>query len=404
MPNNIKHRALQIVHRGIDRLWVDPLESQIIPRLESGKQTRFRSVFLRRSSWFADVGRIAVMDLRVNVMRWAGPEWTVTYIGDGESTEVLSNILFPEPPKVDELPRVYLWQVPALIQKYSGNGDLVVCELNKILRWALNGVKISFAVPRWIRQVLEEIDRPMENILASMSSNMRRNIRRLEKKGFSYSFTQEKEDFDFFYYRMYLPYLTSRHKGQGMILDDYEDVHNEFVKGELMLIKDGQDPICGGVSYMDGDLYVGQIMGILDGEIDLVKRGVILALYWYSLHWAHDQGARRFDFGGSRALMSNGVFIFKQRWGTRVYLHKSMHTLWSFYAQVLPHKLHRHLNELGLITSLDGKCYRLILDGPPEYSSSIDMQREIILADKCGLEGLALISNKGAVRTISSSN
>ena len=228
MLNNVKPRALQLVqlvHRGIDRFWVEPLEYQIIPRLESGKKTRLRAVFLRWASWCANVGRVAIMDLRVDVMRFTGSEWAVTYIGDGKSIEALCTILFPDRPKVDELPRIFLWQVPALIQKLAGEGDLVVCELNEIVHWSPNDLNTSFVVPRWIRQVLEEIDRPMESILTSMEKAMRRNVRRLEQQGFSYSFTKSKEDFDNFYYRMYLPYIRLRHEGKGMNLDDYETVH-----------------------------------------------------------------------------------------------------------------------------------------------------------------------------------
>ena len=278
---NLRRRALQLVdlvHRGIDRFWIHPLESQIIPRLESGKQNRLRSVSLRWASWCANVGRIAVMDLRVGVKRCAGSEWTVTYIGDGTSIAALCTILFPEPPKVNELPRVFLWQVPALVQKFSDEGDLVVCELNEIVRWSPNGLTTSFVVPRWIKQVLEEIDRPMDNILASMEKAMRRNVRLFEKQGFSYLFTQSKEDFDLFYYRMYLPYIRLRHEGQGMSLDDYETVHKLFMEGGLILIKDGQDPVCGGVFSLDGDMCIGQVMGVLDGDFDLVKRRVNVAL------------------------------------------------------------------------------------------------------------------------------
>ncbi|GAH01987.1 unnamed protein product, partial [marine sediment metagenome] len=115
-----------------------------------------------------------------------------------------------------------------------------MCELNEIVRWSPNGLNTFFVVPPWIKQVLEEIDRPMENILASMNRNMRRNIHRLEKHGFSYVFTQEKDDFDLFYYGMYLPYITFRHEGQGMILEDYETIHNIFLQRGLVLTKDGQ--------------------------------------------------------------------------------------------------------------------------------------------------------------------
>lgn len=397
----MKHRALQLVHQSIVRLWVHPLESKTIPRLESAKQTKLNSALLRWFSWWANVGRILVLDLRVNVVRLAGTEWNVTYFGTGESLEAISSMLFPEMPGVDKLPRVFLWRVPALVQKYTSEGDLVVCELNQILDWSFNGLQIFFTVPLFIKQVFEGIDQPLDNILVPMNQTIRRNIRKLENQGFSYSITRDVDDFDFFYYRMYLPYITSRHEGQGMILDNYESTRNEFKKGELFQVMDGKDPVCGMICELHGELCVAKEMGVLDANFELVKSGVNVALWWFMLLWARDQGAKNFDFGSSRAVISNGVFNFKRQWGTRVILHKGIHSHWSFYAQQLPENLREHLNELGFITSLDGKCYKLILNGYNHAYSPIDISREAAYAAKCGLDGLAIYANKDSVRITS---
>lgn len=397
----MKDRALQLVFQSIVRFWVHPLESRIIPRLESARQTRINSTFLKWFSWWANAGRVAVLELRVDVVRWVGSEWSVTYIGDGASTEYLNTILFSETPKTEEFPQVYIWQVPGLIQRFSGEGDLVVCELNEILKWSFDGLNTFFIGLPSIIQVLEGIDRPLEEIMSSMNQTMRRRVRQLETERFSYIFTQEKEDFDFFYYRMYLPYTNLRHHGQGMILNDYETTLNYFKQGGLILIKDGLDPVCGMLCLLEGDMCHALQMGVLDGEFDLVKRGVNVALWWFMLLWARDQGAQKFDFGISWAQTSNGVFNFKRQWGTRVYLNQLVSTRLSFYAQVLPDKLRAHLNTLGNITIVDGKFYQLILLNPKETSTTTDYTRELKHAESCGLAGLVLISDNSKLQVIS---
>ncbi len=108
-----------------------------------------------------------------------------------------------------------------------------------------------------------------------------------------------------------------------------------------------------------------------------------------------------FDFGSCRAQTSNGVFNFKRQWGTRVYLNKNIHTQWSFYAQVLPDKLRKHLNALGIITIVDGKCYELIMIDPKESSSTADFTRELKHAATHGLAGLVVISEKGKMQVVS---
>jgi hypothetical protein len=394
-------KPMQVMHQGIERFWIHPLEVKLIPRLESHKGTLFRRIALRLGAWFANLGRLIVLNLRVKVVRWVGSDWSVTYIGDGASIEYLSTILFPEKPRVEELPRVYFWQTPTLVQNFSGEGDLVICELNKILRWSPKRSNIFFVTPPWIKQVLEDIDRPLEDILASMNRSTRRHIHRLEKQEFTYSFTQSMEDFDFFYHRMYLPTIKSRHKGQGMIVNDYEAVQKDFLTGGLGLIMDNQKPICGGLFRLDGDTFTAQLGGVLDGEVDLVKRRVNVALFWFELNWARAQGAKRYDFGSSRAQTSNGAFEFKRQMGTCVYPHKFVYTRWNFYAQELPEKLREHLNKLGFITRRDGKFYRIILDGSTKNSRSNDIQEKCGLASRCGLDGLMLLSDQGEMRVIS---
>ena len=403
MANNLSSRALSLVHHGIARWWVHPLENRVIPWLESGRQTRFRSAILRWAAWCANVGRILVLELRVNVQRWVGSRWSVTYIGDGTSTEYLSSIMFPNEHTVVELPRVFLWQVPALVQKYTGEGDLVVCELNEIARWSLSDVNTFFVVPLWIKQVLEEIDRPMEDILASINRTTRKNIRRLEKQDFSLVLTHKKEDFDLFYYRMYLPHITSRHKGRGMILDEYELLRKIFISGGLLLIKDGQNPVCGALHYMDGNTCVIRQGGVLDADFELVKRGVKIAQSWFMIQWAHNQGIQRIDFGSSRAQASDGVFQFKRHMGTRVVSHKYIYTQWGFYGQSLPENLRNHLNIQRMITVVDRKFHLVLLSDSNDSTSSVDIARELKFASACGLSGLVVINENGERRVISHS-
>ncbi|GAG94761.1 unnamed protein product, partial [marine sediment metagenome] len=152
---------------------------------------------------------------------------------------------------------------------------------------------------------------------------------------------------------------------------------------------------------LDGDTCVARHMGVLDGEFDLVKRGVIVALYWFMLHWAHDQGAKRLDFGSSRAQTSNGVFQFKRQMGTRVVPHKYIYTQWSFYAHLLPNNLRDHLNTMGMITTVDNKCYKVRLINPKDSTTTADFTREMKHATACGLTGLVVFSERGKMQVIS---
>jgi hypothetical protein len=310
-------------------------------------------------------------------------------MGAGFSFEELHHILFPRPADVEELPPVFLWQVPALAKKFADRGELVVCQLNRIIRWRPRGTYV-FTVPDWIRQVLD-IARPLEDILGAMNQNMRRNLRKMEKQGFSYVFTQEQEDFDLFYHRMYRPYIHMRY-GTRFITAEYDPLRRQFEQGGLILVKRGQEPICGMLCRVVGDTCEADQMGVFEGQFDLVRKGASVALWWFMMDWARRNDLRRFDFGASRARTADGTFNFKRQWGTRVVSERDIHTKWVFYGEDLPLRLRHHLNEQGFISKVDGLHYRIVLLGPGEELTDAELAYERKSASGCGLDGVLLIS------------
>jgi hypothetical protein len=384
----IKSRILKSVHKLIDRYWVDPLQRRI-PDWATMMPGWWQRVLLKGALWSVNLGRLAITDFRVHVRRWRGPNWSVVYIGAGSSLEELYHILFPVPPEVEELPRAFLWQMPDLAVKFAGQGELVVCELNRIIRWRPRGMYV-FTVPCWIRQVLD-IARPIEDILASMNQNMRRNLRKMKEQGFDYVFTQRQEDFDLFYYKMYRPYIHERH-GVRAPLADYDPLHCQFEKSGLILVRCAQEPVCGMLCRVVGDTCEADQMGVFEGQFDLVRKGANVALWWFMMDWARCNGLRCFDFGASRAQTANGTFNFKRQWGTRVASQHDIHTEWVFYGESLPLRLRRHLNEQGFVSEVDGLHYRVVLLGPGEELTDTESAHERRNASRCGLDGILLIS------------
>jgi hypothetical protein len=392
--SGIKSRVLQSVHESIYRHWVDPLQRRI-PDLVTMKQGWRRTALLKCALWGVNVGRLAIIDFRAHVRRLRGPRWSVVYIGAGFSFEELCHILLPELADVEELPHVFLWQIPALAKKFADQGELVVCELNTVIRWRPRGAYV-FTVPRWVRQALD-IARPMEDILAAMNQNMRRSLRRMQKQGFDYVFTQDGEDFDLFYRKMYCPYISQRH-GARAALSEYDDLRRQFERGGLILVRRDQELICGMLCRVVGDACEADQMGVHEGEFDQVREGANVALWWFMMDWARRNELRRFDFGASRAQTANGTFNFKRQWGTRVAPERDVHTEWVFYGEELLPGLRRHLNEQGFISRIDDLHYRTVLLGPGEELTGAELIRERQSAARCGLDGVLLISPGQAVR------
>ncbi len=392
------HSAIQLMYWCIANLWVTPLE-KIASRSGQGRQSRFKKKLCRSAAWLADAGRAIVMDLRLTVKLWSGESWSVVYIGEGISSDVIKHYMFPSTPLEEELSKVFLWQVPSLIRKFSREGNLVICEFTDIVHFVIKELGISFSTPPWVQQILEGIDRPIDEILMGMNQTMRRNIRRLETQGYTYEFSKQQDDFDLFYHQMFLPYIGSRFSELSADILDYDHMNIGFQHGGLILVKLNQSPICGMLCILENGLCEALDMGVLNGDLTLVKQGSNVALWWYMLDWARQNGAVRFDFGGSRPFMVDGVFNFKRQWGTRIFKNVRKHTLWSFYGQNLPELLHQHLTQIGLITIVDNKGYRIVLtDLPVGEENFTTLLKEAVSS---GLAGLLLITQTGETQIIS---
>jgi hypothetical protein len=384
----LKSRVLHGVHSLIYRYWVDPLQRRV-PAWAEEKNGWRRRLLVASAVWGANLGRLVITDLRVSVRCLKGESWSAVYIGAGYSFEELHHILFPTPPEVKELPRVFLWQVPALARQFALSGELVVCELNHILRWRPKGAYV-FTTPRWIRQVLD-ITRPADDILADMNQNTRRNLRKMTQQGFSYTFTQEPQDFDLFYHKMYRPYIQKRH-GRRATQNEYEPLRCQFERGGLILVQQDQEPVCGMLCLTRGDICEAHQMGVHEDHLDQVKKGANVALWWFMMDWARRNNLCRFDFGASRAQTSNGTFNFKRQWGTHVYAMHDVHTEWVFYSENLSPALRDHLNELGFISAIDDRHYQVLLLNPEEQPGEADAAQKQKDAAHCGLDGVLLIS------------
>jgi hypothetical protein len=195
---------------------------------------------------------------------------------------------------------------------------------------------------------------------------------------------------------MYCPYIRWRHGAATDELRSYEEMNFCFQSwGGVILVKQGQEPVCGMLCYLrDGECEAME-MGVLDGRFDLVKQGSNVALWWFMLNWARQQGACRFDFGSSPAQTANGTFNFKRQWGTRVVKDKRRHSLWSFFCIDISPNLRERLNSVGWISEVGGRHYRvLILDSDaPTYADAV--RAGLDEAANCGLDGVLTISAKG---------
>jgi hypothetical protein len=75
-----------------------------------------------------------------------------------------------------------------------------------------------------------------------------------------------------------------------------------------------------GMLYMRfGRQYHICVMGTMDGRYEPVRLGAMAALWIFGIRHARDMGCTRVVFGGSRAVLQDGVLRFKAKWGVEFY-------------------------------------------------------------------------------------
>ena len=91
-----------------------------------------------------------------------------------------------------------------------------------------------------------------------------------------------------------------------------------FETGDLVLIKNQEETVAGGiVRYFDGGPYLWE-MGIRDGDRGYLKEGVGTASYHLVLKYLEDKGYTNAFLGRSRAFLHDGVLRHKKKWSQRI--------------------------------------------------------------------------------------
>jgi hypothetical protein len=377
--------------RLIARYWIAPLDRllyEIVGLDQSSPWHGLRTAVV----WIKDLGRLIYTGFRVNVSRWEGPEWSVIYVSDDstDSEKELQYLLFAGAPTETKLGRAFMWQLPRLIQRFGSQGCLVVCDMNRLVNWRFQEMYCIRVFP-WLRTFLD-VSVPMDLAFRRMRKLRKRDLSKAQNLGIEYGCSHELADLELFYHKMYVPYINERY-GERATIYSYEGQREVLEKkGELLWVKYQGDPV---VAYLGtqrgGKAFSALHLGVHQDYTHLVKQGVITALYWHVISWAHSNRLSVIDFGRVRARLNDGLFAFKRQLGMQFKRDITTYTMWTLIGKDLPLALIRHLNELAFIAEV-GKEYRCVVfaDGKASLSDEELAQREKITA-QAGLDGLLVL-------------
>ena len=210
-----------------------------------------------------------------------------------------------------ERKNIATWKIPEFLKKNEGKFDLVIIESNrKALPDQYPG---SFLLPRWMEMELDT-----ESFLKSHCKKIKK---RIKKYSFGYEIRTGIEAFDLFYHTMYKPYILKRH-GLAADLPDYKHFHSKWFNTQwvLFFLTRKDEPVAAKFIGLKQGRYRLIFMGIKDGSDEIVKRGAIGALSYFSMLYYYEKGIKSLLAGVSMPVVFDGVTQSKLLLGAQPYL------------------------------------------------------------------------------------
>ncbi len=234
---------------------------------------------------------------------------SMIYAGREINKNYLAKLAFDSSYSEIYVGRIWLWSLMRTIKKKSQNCSFMVLEVNKVFYRLFLDIK-SYFIPLWI---YGEVD-----ISSSINNeSLRSDIRRIKKHNLEFELTREQFEFDNFYNNLYLPYISKSHENRAFILS-YDEMKKDFRRCELILIKKEKEKI-GGIliNYKKAVPRLWSI-GVKDGNTEILKTGVIGALYYFAVEHLKQKGYKKVHFGSSRAFLKDGVLRYKKKWEVKI--------------------------------------------------------------------------------------
>jgi len=202
------------------------------------------------------------------------------------------------------------WQIPSLFK--SNNLDIVISEISPIVMEHFQN-RDGYIIPEWVRMKIN-IERPISEICKSSVSDFSDVKRMIRKHNLTYEMLTGKESFVFFNEKYYMPYITKRY-GEEAWIEDLAKIWESSPSPLLMAIR--EEGVMVGASVMRKTSESLQLLrlGLLDGNEEYRRHGVIGALYYFGILEGQKMGCKYFDVGSTHPFLTDGLTKYKMNLG-----------------------------------------------------------------------------------------
>jgi hypothetical protein len=218
------------------------------------------------------------------------------------------------------LGRKWFWQITNL--RESGKFDIVISEVSPI---SLNHYqkRNGFILPVWANLRIN-VDIPLKDILESRKSVFSKIEKRIRKFNLTYEVMTDKESFNYFIDKFYLPYAAKRFGDEAMI-EDLNSIWDSSASPSIMAVKENGVIIAESFFIQSGETLNFIRLGLLDGNEEYLKHGAVGALHYFRISEAQKMGCKYINPGGTRPFLTDGLTQNKLGFGAEFVTDHSQH-------------------------------------------------------------------------------
>lgn len=255
---------------------------------------------------------VDALDLRVRVNR-DGEPLLLLFIGSKRRLPFLMGLVGTDDCKLEKSERLFFWEVKQYIRKRDQEADLVVLNVNKVL-FRLVRPEGYLRIPECVQSTLmlqgsfEEVEKRFHRSGLRKATNVR-------ARGYRCEVLRDETALNHFYHEMYVPYVGTRF-GALAVIDSYYKVRRLFRTGFLVAVRNEDEYLSAAVCRIRGNRLTFELIGIEKGELTLLNKGAMDALYYYCIMMALEKKCTMINFGNSRPFLNDGILLYKRKWGS----------------------------------------------------------------------------------------
>ena len=240
----------------------------------------------------------------------------ILYKGNPESIEFFTNLFFSENPSIKPLTRKEGKKLQNKKNIKHETIDLLI-DSSDVFFKKHQQKKGCIIIPEHVTCILDTT-LSIDEIKNKIDSDITNDLEKAKKTAYHYEIRNDPEAFMLFYYQMYLPYVSWKHKSSHRIASFATILHLAEQDAELLFIKHKEDYIFGGIFLKEKKCIKTYYAGLMKGKFSHLHNGVMALSYHYLIEIAKEKECESIDFGTARPFLDDGLYVYKNKWNMNI--------------------------------------------------------------------------------------